>query len=406
MPNIAVGILFLAVGLWYFSRDWYIYQHMLTVLLFVFMVFLGFVAFLAGLRQPYHNGHIVMENNRDITVDILRGFAVITMIAANVAAYALAQPHPFLLRLYGSFAAPIFIILSGTMIVFVTEKKKEDFGHFVTRGRLLVIVAALIDLLIWNIYPFTTMDMLYLIGISTPSAYFFQRLAAWQRWSIVCGIFLITPMLQLLFGYTSYPTQYYLWGQPTVEVLNQTSIINHWLIDGYFPVFPWLGFTLIGVNFGIWRWRDNREEYSFGNKRIFLVNAGLLIAGSIIWWLYPGSLLTRAGFSELFYPPTIGFILTAIGVIGVLFALIDYAPRLSVYRPLRVLGEFALFIYILHLVIIRYVIAVLWPQGSFLEFLLIYFVFSLLLIAVAYGLRALKEGWKQRPVIMQFLLSG
>lgn len=46
---------------------------------------------------------------RDKTIDILRGLAIFTMIAANISPYVLIEPHPFWFRLYGSFAAPLFI---------------------------------------------------------------------------------------------------------------------------------------------------------------------------------------------------------------------------------------------------------------------------------------------------------
>ncbi len=45
---------------------------------------------------------------RDKKIDILRGLAIFTMIAANISPYVLIEPHPFWFRLYGSFAAPLF----------------------------------------------------------------------------------------------------------------------------------------------------------------------------------------------------------------------------------------------------------------------------------------------------------
>lgn len=53
-----------------------------------------------------------MENKiikRDIVIDIIRGLAIFTMIAANMAGKLFAEPHPFGFRLYGSFAAPVFV---------------------------------------------------------------------------------------------------------------------------------------------------------------------------------------------------------------------------------------------------------------------------------------------------------
>ena len=55
------------------------------------------------------------------------------------------------------------------------------------------------------------------------------------------------------------------------------------------------------------------------------------------------------GYSDLFYPPTLGYILTACGLIVIVFAGVDWRPSLVVYRPLRVLGEAPLLMYVLHL---------------------------------------------------------
>ena len=201
---------------------------------------------------------------------------------------------------------------------------------------------------------------------------------------IVASIFIITPFLQKALGYTDYPTEYYLWGAQTVLPSIKTGIINHWLVDGFFPVFPWLGFSLLGVNLGRMRWAGGAEHLSFAYKKVFLTGLGILVTGIIVWSSYPGPLLTRAGYSELFYPPTIGYILSAIGVIISLFSIVDADPSLAVYGPFRVMGESALVLYILHLVIIGCIIAPIWPDRDPAVFLLIYASLALILIFAAY----------------------
>lgn len=342
--------------------------------------------------------------HRDATIDILRGWAIFTMVAANIAASVLASPHPFLFRFYGSFAAPLFILISGMMVVFTAQTKGHGLKYFLLRGAMIITVGALIDVLIWKIYPFTTVDVLYLIGISLPLAYLFCRLDALSRWIIIISIFLVTPVLQMNFGYTDYPTEFSLNGEQTIIIENQTGIFNHWIIDGWFPVFPWLGFSLLGVNIANLRW--NKSHANFGKINISLIGICILAFGGIIWWLYPGSLLTRAGYSELFYPPTIGYIMSAIGIIVILFSIVDRKPLISAYKPLQLLGESALLMYILHLALIEYVIAPQESEQIFQVFLLIYIVLSSLLISIAYALRVLKTRWKDRPFIVRFLLGS
>ncbi len=342
--------------------------------------------------------------NRDSTIDILRGVAIFTMVAANMAPTVLVSPHPLLFRFYGSFAAPLFILVSGMMVVFTAQTKGHGLRYFLLRGAMIVTMGALIDVLIWRIIPFTTVDVLYLIGISLPLAYLFSRLGTLHRWIIVIFIFLATPLLQTYFGYTDYPTEFFLSGQPTIIIANQTGILNHWLIDGWFPIFPWLGFSLLGVNIAALRW--NKLHSNLGKNNISLIGLGILAFGAILWWLHPGSLLTRAGYSELFYPPTIGYIVTAIGIIVILFSIVDRNPSLLAYKPLQLLGESALFMYILHLVLIEYVIAQIEPPQIFQFYLLTYIILSSFLISIAYGLKILKSRWKEKPFIIRFLLGG
>jgi uncharacterized membrane protein len=340
--------------------------------------------------------------NRDITIDILRGLAIFTMVAANMAGPALVEPHPFLFRFYGSFAAPLFILISGMIVAITTQTKNHNLRYFLARGMLIIAVGALIDVFIWKIYPFTTVDVLYLIGFSLPLAYLFQRLNTTSQFLIVISIFFFTPFLQNIFGYADYPSEFFFsTGAPTIIIENQTNILNHWLIDGWFPIFPWLGFSLLGVILA-----NLRLKYkTFEESVYFLTGVLLLVFGSVMWYSYPGKFLTRAGYSEVFYPPTLGYIISTVGLIVLLFFFVDHKHSFIAYHPLQALGESAIFMYISHLLLIEYVIVPIWPKENFQTFLLIYIVLSLLLILIAYGLRYFKLKWRDQPFIIRFLIG-
>ena len=75
------------------------------------------------------------SGGRDLSVDVLRGLAIVTMVAANLAAEMLRQPHPFWLRAYGSFAAPTFVVVAGMMVGFTTKttrsnQREPSAGHW------------------------------------------------------------------------------------------------------------------------------------------------------------------------------------------------------------------------------------------------------------------------------------
>ena len=329
-----------------------------------------------------------MNATRDKTIDILRGTAIFTMVAANLAGEVLDVDSPFWFRLYGSFAAPLFILISGMMVTFTKQTKGYKLKYFLLRGFMIIMIGALVDTLIWKIYPFMSFEVLYLIGTSIPLAYLFSYLSSVPRWIITIFIFLITPVLQNALGYTDYPSEYYLWGEKVAEVSHETGILNRWIIDGWFPLFPWLGFSFIGINLAFYRWKNLSSRITRGNKN-FLIGIVILTLGIALWWYHPGSMMIRDGYLELFYPPTLGYVTSAIGFILVFMWIVDMNNELVFYKPLEALGESALFMYILHLALIEHVITSLWPEEDLKTVLLNYGVLICLLIALAYGLRFL-----------------
>ena len=334
---------------------------------------------------------------RDITIDILRGVAVITMIAANLSAKALAEPHPLWLRTFGSFAAPLFVLLAGMMIPETHWQKKRNFGHFVLRGLIILAGGVLIDVWFEGIIPFTSMDVLYLIGLSLPLGYLCLRFPASLRWILALVIFAITPVLHHYLGYTEYPTEYYLRGVEVEESRDakvHTSIIQHLFQDGWFPLVPWFGFVLIGMNLAGLRWRDGKTR-SFATLPVLGFGLMCTAAGIVLGLTIPGRLLTRGGYSELFYPPTVWYLILACGVIPLLFWGVDSMPRWSFLSPVIVLGQTAFFICMLHRGIIAFAISDAHSRNSMAWFLSLYVGLLAVCVACGYGFRwgrkALKE---------------
>ncbi|NJL83651.1 MAG: DUF1624 domain-containing protein [Chloroflexaceae bacterium] len=245
---------------------------------------------------------------RDATLDTLRGIAILTMLAANLAASALREPHPFWFRFFGTWAAPLFIFLCGYLVMFTAERKHYGFSHYLQRGLLVLAIAALVDIGLWGLYPFVSVDVLYLIGLSLPAAYFFRCLPGFWQGLVIAGMFMVTPLLQSVLGYSSPPTEISLLPDGEVVGVSFGAILKHWLIDGWFPVFPWLGFSFLGAYFT----KIRPFHTSFASRAHWLLSGGLFLAGTIVWASRPGPLLTRNGYSELFYPPTLGYCLVAI----------------------------------------------------------------------------------------------
>jgi uncharacterized membrane protein len=211
----------------------------------------------------------------------------------------------------------------------------------------------------------------------------------------MAALFAAAPLMQLALGYQPFPLG-------ADGEADAWTIARHWMVDGWFPAFPWLGFALLGANLA----EPRRRLGDFRKTAFLLGSLALLIGGAVLWWVHPGELYTRGGYSEMFYPPTYGFMLTATGVVFVQLCLVDRFPGLSLFDPLRALGQVALFIYVLHYTCIRFILIPLLGRADFGSYALAYAVFATLMIGVAYALRALKRAHPPQGFFARFLLGG
>ncbi len=336
---------------------------------------------------------------RDETIDTLRGLAIVLMVMGNLQP-VLQSPHPFWLRCYGSFAAPIFIILAGMMVGLTLLNKKPNFNYYLKRGLALMIVGALIDIIIWNIIPFATIDVLYLIGLAIPLSYGIYYLKKWQNIAVIIGIFLVTILLQDLIGYSAYPdAEKYLSAFSTIDLGWFFLVLKHWLIDGWFPMFPWLGYAFLGILVSRLRWELNYQK-QFLYWGLFLLSLGLSL-----WVYYPGNLYDREGYSELFYPPVIGFNLLSLGLFLCLLFIVDKTKNIQFYKYFQLLGECSLFMYIFHSIILGMIIFKIWEDISLYLTLLIYIVLIIALIGIGFLIRRYKQHHQLSPLI-KFLLGS
>jgi uncharacterized membrane protein len=324
------------------------------------------------------SSHSAASQMRDITIDIVRGFAIIIMVSANMGP-VLEEPHGWFMRIVGSLAAPMFVLLAGMM---VAKNAGKPSGHLLWRVLFLLGCAAFTDMAAWGIRPFIGMDVLYLIGIGTLFTYMFCRLSDAAIGVIIFAILITMPWLQATFGYADYPTELELLsGEVTVEVENQTSVLQHYFIDGWFPLVPWLAYMLAGAMVAHYRWGPASVR-RFTNKKFVLLGGCLLALGTGWWSLYPGAMLSREGFSEIFYPPTPGFFIASLGLTLLVLAVAEATQTLKCWAPVQLLGRCSLFVYVLHSVVIGRVFVSLWgeePITSTVEFLLLYafFMFGL-----------------------------
>jgi uncharacterized membrane protein len=343
---------------------------------------------------------------RDISIDILRGFAITMMIGANMIPYLLLTPVPLWVRLCSSIAAPLFIFLSGMMVALSHCRKQYDLRYFLIRGGAVILIGIILDVVCQGLIPFTSIDVLYLIGISLPLGYLYISFGARSRGVIIAVIFCLTPLVQLLFGYTRLPVQIGISHLGSiVSTVPVAEILRQWFVDGWFPVFPWLGIALLGSEFGLFRWRGEGIRTS-ANARQAVIAFVTLCAGITLLFVSAGPSYIRYGYVELFYPPTLGFCFASIGTILCLFMATDLLPRTRLIDPFRALGECSLAIYILHSIIIAWIVEPMDIRVQLQIFLICFTIFIVGMTAFAYLLRHIRSYRKRRPFIIRFLIGG
>lgn len=343
-------------------------------------------------------------------IDTLRGLAIILMIPANLAPY-LAEPHTMWFRILGSFAAPTFIMLSAGMVVLRGEK--HSLSYYLKRGGIVVGVGVLLDTVLWRIFPFTSFDVLYVIGLAMPLLYLMRRSDARELLYISVIFILAAYVLQMLFGYHAEALEVYfddIW-TPTIGRLAQS-----WFVDGWFPIFPWLGYAFIGALF----FRTLFAEGMGRSHHFIWLGAGLTLAGFALLFapipfvhnIADGTILeTRGGYSEIFYPPTFAYIFTSIGIVVLTSTLLRRMPLHPAHSLLGFFGRHSMMVYILHQALGALVLApIIDASGaesidSGIVFTLANLAVIAVIAAVCYGIGMLKHRHPPRSTVIQVLIG-
>ena len=300
-------------------------------------------------------------------IDFLRSLAIVIMIYANSFPYAASFEPSGLLRLLMSLAAPLFIFLSGFT---GTLNHTYSKSNLLTAAALLCS-ACLIDTVIWEIVPFYTFDVLYCIAASA----FVNSIV---RYTHLAQLVLIVACL-LLYGII-HMTLPYEWEISELSLGETDSIhfgvsISQALVNGWFPIIPWMSFAFIGRLYGM-----NRDRV---NALLQVYRPGLVIGLCVsVFLAYNDSQSPmRMGYIEVFYPPSAFYLLLAFLWIA---TLLSFSNRLSRIQPSTFylnIGKSSLLIYMLHAAINHFIIEETDPQlnsfgyGVFVASLLVFFHF-------------------------------
>lgn len=334
---------------------------------------------------------------RDHSIDALRGLAIFIMIFANAAPYILPEPHAFFFRALDSYAAPVFIALAGFGISFAKRNSSPLLidQKLIFRALLTLLVAALIDSFVWGLTPFVSYDVLYLIGFGVLLAAFLDKIPNWVLMGIVLLIVGFTFYLHESGSYQELIPSLALNSENLGQMLHSWDFLTS---SGWFPIFPWLAIFLLGYLGG-------RKKPRFGRYKLLYTFAFFAVFNYTLFYMYHQDKITREGYSELFYPADIFYLLNATALLLMIWM---HRPTLKsgTYKAFRLLGKCSLFLYISHAVFISFFLESI--QGLTKNHWLTYGIFYAVIFLLAFGLNLLKKSfdWKKTPYIVRFLFGS
>ncbi|OGU39593.1 MAG: hypothetical protein A2X61_11160 [Ignavibacteria bacterium GWB2_35_12] len=317
--------------------------------------------------KEYKNKNIkakLLSSQRITTLDLARILAMITMIMGH-SLDAIATPaeldisqFPWNIWHYiRRFTAPIFLTVSGAVHVFAN--KRDENGRLqrktiIRRVKIAVILSVIGYLFMFPAYsffdaffieaklwrPFFQVNILQLIGFSL---------------LFVLLLFLITKKDKTL-GIVSFSLAVIITiSSPFIHSINWFNYLPEFFAaylstehGSMFPVFPYTGFMLYGVAFGIILKIMDPEK-----RTKFLIWAGVPIG---LVFLIPSFFLTDFFKYEMAFKVldkvNPGIILNQIGVVFIVLAFAGvtytYTKKISFYYAF--FGKNALFIYVAHLI--------------------------------------------------------
>jgi uncharacterized protein len=338
-----------------------------------------------------------MKQERNIWIDFIRSIAIIIMIIANSAAVIGNKDYSYFFRIICSLAAPLFVLLSG--ISFSVSSKYPSTSNTKIRSAMyLLITASCIDLFIWQIPPFTTFDVLYIIAFGIFLNIFLKHKTLLYVLSFIIFSIGLAVYLQVVLPYRFHMQEISL---NNILQVNKSdyiiSSIRNMFVDGWFPIFPWICLPLIGTLIV-------KYQHFFQSYKLYTYVFSLITFFVSIYGLSTSSTIVplRNGYVELFYPASfLIFMLVCSGAL--LFFTSTFSYRIS--NPLisffSMIGKYSLFIYILHIAIIHFVLDVYFNSLDASSFAIVMVIFTVSL----YVMIAILEFTKAKQFIQKLPFS-
>jgi len=326
------------------------------------------------------------SHTRILSIDVYRGFALVFMVLVHFGIYYGNEDATrsfaifFFDHVLADWGAAAFLMMMGMSQVLSAKRiGKPDnrllFKRALVRGAYIFGVGLLMLLLAWGPDKIWWWDILTLMGFATIVLFFCRFLPSWVLICLIGAIMVLTPCIRGAFnvaadwGFAENPiiSQYLPGMYLEPEVAYHPAIVKGLFLSGYFPVFPWIAFIMIGFVMG-------RRIVAQKIRRDLPI---LLVAGVVLSCL--GFILGYAGRAQppisasiawisplCFYPDSFSLINIQAGISIIVFSMVYFfldirkkdKTKLGIFSRLFIqTSNFSLTFYFLHYMLIG------WPLG-------------------------------------------
>jgi uncharacterized membrane protein len=301
-------------------------------------------------------------------LDALRGLAVFLMIEQHVGIWLWKGPepgksivdYPLLVgfNALGGGAAPLFVCLAGVgSALFAATGRARCDRTMVRRGLVLMLFGLALNLATPSWFSWGSWFVLHMMGFAMALAPVWRRMSTSALLSL-CAIVLVATVAAQLWLET--PTM--LDNKRMRDLTLGGGMFRLALVEGQFPIFPWLTFYLAGFVAGRWI-RADRPWPIIAMAMGFIALGGLgnLLYKGLVWsgTLSPEVMrvLFRAfGLHLGFFPASIAIVGLLLGGALLLVGAMTWWERtrpLTAVNPLVTMGRVSLTLLMLHVPLFR-----------------------------------------------------
>jgi uncharacterized membrane protein len=299
------------------------------------------------------------------SVDILRAVAILLMIQVHFVGNLSSMPSSgsllFTLSAWlGIWPAPLFTMLVGLSYSLWLEKQRalgaaaDRIVKFsVRRGLFLFGAGIAFAVFIWLPEDTFNWDILTLIGISLLILAAARKLPVVVLLTICLMVLLLAPPLRQVSDFAAY------WNADEYTYdFTMTEVVLGFLLNGYFPLLPWIIFPIAGYSIGETFFRQDRCS-RFPAAKLPVIGGALLALAAALFMmqrLAPAPIAKFYLTKATFYPASTTYVIGMLGLsilaLGLLHLWLDCRERFagngSILRFLQRYSTFAFTAYIVH----------------------------------------------------------